>query len=144
MPSTPVCSRRCASTPPSRPADAGPYALAGSVVLETVDPERLLGEERNFGGNLRLSYGDNGETFQRALTLAGRSGGLSVLGYAKRATGEDYVTGDGDTMGGTAADLDSLLGKIAYESESGHRIEVSGPAAARRHAAPVPGQFRRR
>ena len=108
------------------PADAGPYALAGSVVMETVDPERLLGEGRNFGGNVRLSYGDNGETFQRALTLAGRTGGLSVLGYAKRATGEDYVTGDGDTMGGTAADLDSLLGKIAYESESGHRIEFSG------------------
>ena len=107
------------------PADAGPYALAGSVVFETVDPESILEDGRNFSGNVRLSYGDNGETFQRALTLAGRSGGLSVLGYAKRASGEDYESGAGDTIGGTAADLDSLLGKVVYEAPSGHRFELS-------------------
>ncbi|SFD42115.1 TonB-dependent receptor plug domain-containing protein [Roseivivax sediminis] len=108
------------------PADAGPYALAGSVVFETLDPSDILAEGDNFGGNVRLSYGDNGETFQRALTLTGRSGGFSWLGYAKRATGEDYETGDGDVIGGTAADLDSVLGKVAYESDAGHRIEFSG------------------
>ncbi|KAB2541119.1 TonB-dependent receptor [Salipiger aestuarii] len=107
------------------PADAGPYALAGSVVMETVDPESLLGEGRDFGGNLRLSYGDNGETFQRALTVSGRTGGLSMLGYARRATGEDYTTGAGDEMGGTAADLDSWLGKVAYQAPTGPRLEFS-------------------
>lgn len=108
------------------PADAGPYALAGSVVFETIDPEAVLAEGRDFGGNLRLSYGDNGETFQRTLTLAGRQGGFSALGYVKRATGEDYETGAGDTIGGTAADLDSVLAKLAYESPEGHRFELSG------------------
>ncbi|SLN55270.1 Heme transporter BhuA precursor [Roseivivax jejudonensis] len=108
------------------PADAGPHALAGSVVFETLDASDLLSEGDNFGGNVRLSYGDNGETFQRALTVTGRSGGFSWLGYAKRATGEDYETGDGHVIGGTAADLDSVLGKVAYETETGHRIEFSG------------------
>ncbi|ETX28827.1 TonB-dependent receptor plug domain-containing protein [Roseivivax isoporae] len=108
------------------PADAGPYALAGSVVFETLDAEDLLADGDRFGGNVRLSYGDNGETFQRALTAAGRTGGFSWLGYAKRATGEDYETGDGDVIGGTAADLDSLLGKVAYETDAGHRVEFSG------------------
>lgn len=108
------------------PADAGPYALAGSVVFETLDPEDLLAEGDTFGGNVRLSYGDNGETLQRALTLSGRSGGFSWLGYAKRATGEDYEAGDGTTVGGTAADLDSFLGKVAYEAAQGARLELSG------------------
>ena len=93
--------------------------------METIDPETLLNEGDDFAGNLRLSYGDNGETFRRALTLAGRSGGLTVLGSAKRATGEDHTTGNGDGMGGTAADLDSYFGTLTYEAATGHRVEFS-------------------
>lgn len=36
------------------PADAGPHALAGSVVFETVDAADILGEVQRFGGTLRL------------------------------------------------------------------------------------------
>ncbi|WP_245629279.1 TonB-dependent receptor plug domain-containing protein [Celeribacter indicus] len=108
------------------PADAGPYALAGSVVFETVDASDILAPGDRFGGDLRLSYADNGETFQRALTLAGQEGGFEWLGYVKRATGDDYESGAGDTMTGTSANLESYLGKLAYESAGGHRIELSG------------------
>ncbi|MEL5877085.1 TonB-dependent receptor plug domain-containing protein [Cereibacter sphaeroides] len=107
------------------PADAGPHALAGSVVFETVDAADILGEGQRFGGTLRLSYGDNGKTAQGALTLAGREGGFEWLAYAKRATGDDYEDGDGATRLGTAANLKSALGKLAYESEGGHRFELS-------------------
>lgn len=108
------------------PADAGPYALAGSVVFETVDPEDILGPDDIFGGNLRLSYADNGDTAQGALTLAGQASGLSWLVYGKRATGDAYDSGDGVEMLGTAADLDSMLAKVAYEAAEGHRFELSG------------------
>ncbi|ULB12614.1 TonB-dependent receptor (plasmid) [Cereibacter azotoformans] len=107
------------------PADAGPYALAGSVVFETVDAADILAEGQSFGGNLRLSYGDNGQTAQGALTLAGREGGFEWLAYGKRATGEDYEDGDGETRLGTAANLTSVLGKLAYEAPEGHRVELS-------------------
>ncbi|MGR3455950.1 TonB-dependent receptor plug domain-containing protein [Pseudooceanicola sp.] len=107
------------------PADAGPYALAGSVVFETVDPEDVLDPGETFGGNVRLAYGTNGKTGQAAVTLAGRQGNLSWLGYAKRAKGEDYESGAGDTILGTAANLTSYLGKMVYENEAGHRMEVS-------------------
>ncbi|SEU08422.1 TonB-dependent receptor domain-containing protein [Paracoccus homiensis] len=108
------------------PADAGPYALAGSVVFETVDPEDILDPDQRFGGNARLSYDDNGKTAQAALTLAGQADGLSWLAYGKRATGDDYKAGDGTVMKGTAADLTSGLAKVAYETDTGHRFELSG------------------
>ncbi|WP_422071626.1 TonB-dependent receptor plug domain-containing protein [Tranquillimonas rosea] len=112
--------------PTVAPADAGPYALAGSVVFETVDAADVLAPGDSFGGNLRLGYADNGETAQGALTVAGMQGGFSWLGYAKRAEGDDYESGSGDVIPGTAADLESYLGKVAYESRDGHRIELSG------------------
>lgn len=108
------------------PADAGPYALAGSVVFETVDPEDILDPGVPFGGNVRLGHADNGGTAQGALTLAGQSGGFSWLAYGKRATGEDYDSGSGQRMLGTRADLTSTLLKLAYEDETGHRVELSG------------------
>jgi len=107
------------------PADAGPYALAGSVVFETVDAEDVVEPGRNFGGNLRLGYSDNGNTAQAALTVAGIQGGFSWLLYGKRAEGDDYDSGDGTRIRGTAADLTSYLGKLAYEGPEGHRFELS-------------------
>lgn len=107
-------------------ADTGPNALAGAVVMETVDAADILEDGRSFGGNVRLGYADNGETFTRALTAAGIQGGFEWLAYVKSATGEDYTTGDGDKMDGSAADLQSYLLKAAYESAEGHRFELSG------------------
>ncbi|WP_050759234.1 TonB-dependent receptor plug domain-containing protein [Pseudooceanicola batsensis] len=107
------------------PADAGPFALAGSVVFETVDPEDVIPAGQVVGGNVRLSYADNGGTAQGALTLAGTYQGFSWLGYVKRAEGGDYETGSGATQVGSGANLVSTLGKIAYESQDGHRFELS-------------------
>lgn len=107
------------------PADAGPRALAGRVVMETVDAEDLLEDGANFGGITRFGYSDNGSTTQGSLTLAARSGGFEVVGYHKRATGDDYEDGDGVEYIGTGADLSASLLKLGYESEEGHRVELS-------------------
>lgn len=112
------------------PADAGPHAIAGSVVFETVDAADILAEDAVFGGDLRLAYGENGKTFTRALTLATRHAGFEALAYAKSATGSDYTTGGDDTIAGTAADLQSGLLKLAYEAPEGHRFELSGMVLA--------------
>lgn len=109
----------------SAPADAGPHAMAGAVVMETVDAADILAEGQTIGGNARLSYGDNGRTLGRSLTLAGREGGFEWLAYGKRATGRDYKTGAGQTVQGSAADLTTGLLKLAHEGEGGHRLEFS-------------------
>ncbi len=107
-------------------ADTGPNAVAGAVIMETVDAADVLADGETFGGTARLSYGDNGATFSRSLTLATRSGGFEALGYLKSATGDDYEDGSGNVVQGTAADLQSRLLKLAYESDTGHRLELTG------------------
>lgn len=107
-------------------ADTGPNAIAGAVVMETVDAADILEEGSNLGGTFHLSYGDNGKSFGRSLTLSARSQGFEVLAYAKSVTGEDYTDGGGNVVAGTAADMQSSLLKFAYESDQGHRIELSG------------------
>ncbi|MCG7494226.1 TonB-dependent receptor domain-containing protein [Thalassobius sp. Cn5-15] len=107
------------------PADAGPAAIAGRVVLETVDAADILDEGATFGGQTRLSYANNGSTKAGSLTLAGRSNGFEVLGYVKRVTGDEYDDGNGDEVSGTAPDINVKLLKLAYESDQGHRVELS-------------------
>ncbi|WP_421703728.1 TonB-dependent receptor domain-containing protein [Aliiroseovarius sp.] len=107
-------------------ADAGPFALAGGVVMETVDAGDVLDPGDSFGGNTRLSFTDNGETWQTATTLAGRFDGFEYLGYLKRAEGTDYEAGgDGAVMTGTGANLWAGLGKVAFETQDGARFEFS-------------------
>ncbi|MCB4456824.1 TonB-dependent receptor plug domain-containing protein [Leisingera sp. McT4-56] len=107
------------------PADAGPQALAGRVVMETIDAGDILEEGEALGGKARLSYSGNGDTAQGSLTLAGRSNGFEILGYAKRATGGNYEDGEGNEVTGTAANMTAALLKLAYESGEGHRVELS-------------------
>ena len=110
----------------SAPADAGPHAMAGAVVMETVDAGDVLTDGQTIGGNARLSFGDNGNTLGRSVTLAGRSNGFEWLLYGKRAAGDDYETGGGDVLEGSATDLTTGLLKLAYEAPDGHRFELSG------------------
>lgn len=111
--------------PGAAPADAGPRALAGRVVMETVDAADLLEDNQNFSGRARVSYDSNGGTAQGSLTLAGRQDGFEILAYSKRATGGNYKDGDGVEMTGTGANLNAHLLKLAYESDQGDRVEFS-------------------
>ena len=123
------------------PADAGPHAIAGSVVFETVGAADILSDDAVFGDDLRLAYADNGDTFTRALTLATRHQGFELLAYVKSATGSDYTTGGGETIAGTAANLQSGLLKFALEAPESHGLELSGMVLAddalRRHRANI-------
>ena len=107
-------------------ADTGPNATAGAVILETIDAGDILSDGRNVGGTLRLSYGNNGDTFARSLVLAGRNSGFEVLGYGRSTTGDPYEDGAGNLTQGTAADMQTGLLKLAYEGDQGHRFELSG------------------
>jgi hemoglobin/transferrin/lactoferrin receptor protein len=111
-------------------ADAGPFAVAGAVSMETVDPSDILEDGDDFGGNTRLSYSDNGETAAISTTLAARGAGYEALGYFKYATGDDYTDGSGEEEIGTSTDLQSALVKVVHESDTGHRFEISAQQAS--------------
>ncbi|MEM5475521.1 TonB-dependent receptor [Pacificibacter sp. AS14] len=111
-------------------ADAGPNAVAGAVVMETVDVADILEDGDNFGGNTRISFSDNGGTATIATTVAARKDGYEALGYFKRASGDNYTDGSGAEELGTETDLQSALVKLAHESDAGHRVEFSAQKAS--------------
>ncbi|NVO56736.1 TonB-dependent receptor [Rhodobacteraceae bacterium B1Z28] len=107
-------------------ADTGPNATAGAVIMKTIDAGDIIADGRNAAGTVRLSYGNNGDTFARSLVLAGRSNGFEALGYGRSTTGNPYEDGAGTLTQGTAADMQTGLLKFAYESDQGNRFELSG------------------
>ena len=121
----PALLKQARVDPGVAPADAGPGALGGSIVYETVDVDDVLAPGRSLGGFATMSFDTNGETFTNSTSAYGRSGGFEVLGFVKRADGGDYEGGDGTTVHGTSAKMLSGLAKTGYESASGHRVEFS-------------------
>ncbi len=107
------------------PADAGPGALGGSIQFETKDAKDLLEPGKTVGGFVTVSYNTNGETFETGLSAYTMNSGFEALGYFKYADGENYEDGDDIEQTGTAAALNSALGKLAYEALSGDRLEFS-------------------
>lgn len=124
------------------PADAGPGALAGAIAYETKDASDLLEEGDNFGGTFTLGTSNNGVDAQTGLSLFGRSSGFEYLLSATRRSGGDYEDGDGNEVLGTGADLTDYVGKLAYESQTGHRFEFAASQtedSGARAAQPGPG-----
>lgn len=97
------------------PADAGFGALAGSIAYETKSALDMLEDGRDFGGQVTTGYASNGNTATGALTLYGRQGPVDALAYAKRATGNDYEDGDGNTVPYTGADMNSHALKLGAQ-----------------------------
>lgn len=108
------------------PADWGPGALGGSVQFETVDARDLLEPGRTVGGMARLGYDTNSRSFKGTGAGYGLSEGFEVFAALSHEEGDDYENGDGLTEIGTAADMWNGLGKVAYQSQEGHRIAFSG------------------
>lgn len=107
------------------PADAGPGALAGSINYETRDATDLLQPGREFGGFVTSTYNFNSETVTTGLSGFGKKGGFEYLGYFTFGKGDDFHSGTGNAVAGTETNLISGLGKFAYETDEGHRFELS-------------------
>jgi len=122
------------------PADQGQGALGGSIAYETKDARDLLEPGRSFGGMASLGFSNNGNTFNRSLTVYGMQDGFEYLLSGTRATGSNYTDGSGAVVPGSAADLSSYVAKLAFTSDSGKRIEFTADHTT--DAGPRSGQER--
>ena len=118
------------------PADAGPGALAGAVQYETRDARDLLEDGKSFGGFTLNEFGTNGEVFTTSNALYGLVDGFEFLGFVKYANGGLQEDGDGVTINGSGTQILSGLGKVAYQSAEGHRLEFSYERVADDEARP--------
>lgn len=106
------------------PADAGPGALGGAISYETKDARDLLDGD-GFGGFVTSSYNFNSDTITTGVSAKGIHEGFEFLGYFNFGNGNDFTAGNGSDVEGTSTDLLSGLGKLAYEFDSGDRVEIS-------------------
>lgn len=118
------------------PADAGPGALAGAVQYETKDVSDLLPDGKSIGGFTVGEYSTNGGVFTTSNSLYGRKNGFEFLGFMKYAKGGLQQDGNGTDITGSGTKLLSGLGKVAYQSEEGHRVEFSYERVADDEARP--------
>ncbi len=107
------------------PAYAGPGALGGTVNFETKNVVDLVLPGRTLGGFLSTGFDTNSRTINVTGAGYGMQNGFEALGILTKEEGQDYRNGFGKEEPGTAADLVSGLGKLAYESPEGHRFQVS-------------------
>lgn len=108
------------------PADAGPGALAGTIAFETKDARDLLKDGQSMGGRLSAGFRSNGSVYNVSGAAYGMKDGFEILGYLKRAGGNNYEEGGGLAELGTDVNAWSGLAKLAYEAEEGHRFSLSG------------------
>ncbi|TCN83004.1 TonB-dependent hemoglobin/transferrin/lactoferrin family receptor [Vibrio crassostreae] len=107
----------------------GSDAIGGVVAFETKDPSDFLKDGENFGGQAKLSYSSEDNSFSEHVALANRFGDLETLVAYTRRDGEElqnfrdsnnlenYAVEDQDTS------ADNLLVKLQYQLNESHRIE---------------------
>ncbi|APE42370.1 TonB-dependent receptor [Sulfitobacter alexandrii] len=117
-------------------ADAGPGALGGALAYETKDVADLLPVGETFGGRYKFEYDSNGDIFSNSVTLYGMRGGFEYLGFLKFAEGNLREDGSGTDIIGSGTNVLSGLGKVAYETQSGSRFELSYEQVADDEARP--------
>ncbi|MEZ9567691.1 TonB-dependent hemoglobin/transferrin/lactoferrin family receptor [Vibrio splendidus] len=107
----------------------GSDAIGGVVAFETKDPSDFLKDGEDFGGQAKLSYSSEDNSFSEHVALANRFGDLETLVAYTRRDGEElqnfrdsnnlenYAVEDQDTS------ADNLLVKLQYQLNESHRIE---------------------
>lgn len=106
------------------PADAGPGALAGAIAYETKDARDFL-DENGVGGMVKTSFNTNGAVSTNNAGVYARQDWADVLVSATYAKGGKFRDGNGDKVRGSATDMQSGLGKLGLQADSGDRLEIS-------------------
>lgn len=111
----------------------GSGALAGALVMRTLEPEDLIQEGRNWGGLAKASYDSADRGITGSMAVAARFGGTSALLQGSYKRGDETETNG--TVGGygrarteaNPADLDqnNVLFKLRHEFGGGHRIGIT-------------------
>ncbi|NYT31688.1 TonB-dependent hemoglobin/transferrin/lactoferrin family receptor [Rhizobium sp. WYCCWR 11128] len=111
----------------------GSGMLGGAIVLNTLEPEDLIPEGRDWGAIVKSTYDSEDRSISGSAAAAKKIGGTSILfqgGYRKGHERDNM--GDNDSYGAlrteaNPADFDqnNLLFKLRQELEGGHRIGLT-------------------
>lgn len=107
----------------------GSDAIGGVVAFETKDPSDFLKDGEDFGGQAKLSYSSEDNSFSEHVALANRFGDLETLVAYTRRDGEELQNFrnpndlENYAVEGQDTSADNLLVKLQYQLNESHRIE---------------------
>lgn len=111
----------------------GSGALAGALLMRTLEPDDLIENGRNWGALVRTGYDSRDKGFHGSVAGAFRSGATSVLlqGALRKASelenkGKDDIIGTRRTKPNPSdVDQNNLLFKLRHDLEGGHHIGLT-------------------
>ncbi len=112
----------------------GSNALGGVVAFQTKDPSDFLAGNKTFGGQAKLAYSSEDNSFSEHVAFANRSGDLeSLVAYTRRDGEEtDNFADNNDLQNYSLKSKDTknndLLVKLQYQVNPSHRLEWTGEA----------------
>lgn len=106
------------------PVDVGPNALGGSIAFETKDARDIVDVDETFGGFATYRFNSNGPSHNESSAIAAQHDGFELLVYGSNDHGNSYHDARKDEAAGTAPAMENLLGKFAWTSLHGGRIEA--------------------
>ncbi|WP_198517298.1 TonB-dependent receptor domain-containing protein [Vibrio sp. HA2012] len=111
------------STLPS--SDQGAGSLGGSIKYQTVDAQDLLSADKHIGAKIKTGYGsvDNSENGSVSLYAAGEK--VGILAHVATENFENYKTGDGTEIKGSAGQDREYFLKISALDLNNHDISLS-------------------
>ena len=111
----------------------GAGALGGALVLRTLEPDDLIGPDKDWGGVAKLTYDSEDKSFGSSVAVAKKIQNTSILfqggykkGHERDSQGTTDITGVNRTKP-NPLDYDqyNLLFKIRQDLEGGHRIGLT-------------------
>ena len=109
----------------------GSDAVGGVVAFETKDPSDFLKDGDTFGGQAKLSYSSEDDSFAEHVALANRIGDLETLiAYTRRDGNEPHNFSSDEktnyTVNSQDTEKNDLLVKVQYQINPNHRLEWLG------------------
>lgn len=107
-------------------ADAGPGALGGSVVFETVDAQDLLKPGKSVGARIGFQHETANELNGGLVSTYGKLGEYTgLLAYVRRNTNQELRAGGGEKLPSTDGAHENYLLKLSVLDLDGHSLRLS-------------------
>nr|WP_320115816.1 TonB-dependent receptor [uncultured Desulfuromonas sp.] len=106
-------------------SDQGGGGLGGSIKFETLDAQDLATGDRPVGARLKVSHGSVDDAIAGAATGYGLYGNSGLLVHVSGVNTEDYTSGDGDEVHGSAGRDRDYFAKFSLVDQAGHSLRLS-------------------
>lgn len=106
-------------------ADQGPGNVGGSIRMTTKDAQDMLTGERPYGLFVKSAYASAAEGWKNSLAAYAVADYIGLLAYISDVDSENYRSGNGETMLGTAEEARTYFVKLSLLDFKNHDLRIT-------------------